>query len=238
MDFMNSHILIVGAHALDGEISAGALGARCVNEGGKVSLLHISYGEYGNPNKSIEEYAKQKKIEAKNAARILGFKVYFWGIPDTKIENNYKIQMHFANFIRKLRPNIIITHWKGSWHPDHVSTHFIVLRGIFLAGLKNSNSNEYLPHKVNEIFFSENWEDLDGFNSDITFDVTDTFKIWKKAINSYELIRNKIAVFPYEDYYRSTMRRNGCLNGFKYAQSFMSLPVEAKIGLSQLVLRY
>jgi len=235
MNFKNLHILIVGAHALDGEIMAGALAARCVNEGGKATLLHISNGECGHPRLFPEDYIKQKKIEAKKAASILSAETYFWDIPDTKVENNYENQMHLANDIRKLRPNIVITHWKGSWHPDHVSTHFIVLRGIFLAALLSTDT-KYPPHKVNDILFSENWEDLDGFNSNISFDVSETFNVWKKAINSYELIRGNLSVFPYEDYYTSTMRRNGCLNGCKYAQSFISLPEEVKIGLAQLIL--
>src|SRR5687767_11084713 len=65
-------ILAVGAHAGDMELTCGALLAKQKSRGDRVVLLHLTLGEGGNPKVAPDDYGKQKRREAAEAAAALG----------------------------------------------------------------------------------------------------------------------------------------------------------------------
>ena len=50
-------LMIIGAHCGDGEIQAGAIASKYARNGHKVTFLHLTAGEKGNPpNMTTEQY--------------------------------------------------------------------------------------------------------------------------------------------------------------------------------------
>jgi LmbE family N-acetylglucosaminyl deacetylase len=230
-------LLVIGAHAFDAEVMGGGLAATWSRLGAFAILLHVSLGEAGHAQKAVDEYAAQKRAEALRAAAALGAQVRFLDRPDTQLERVEGIDTEIARVVREVRPATVVTHWRGSWHPDHVATHYATLRGLLLAGLPGpaldqSPATSHAPHTPREILYGENWEDGEGFRPQMYMDITDGFEAWQAALEEYEIGRVSNPGFPYRDYYTSLARMRGCLCGVRYAETFLPAPTEVRTGLA------
>ena len=167
-------IMVVGGHAADAEIMGGAAILTHVAAGWRAVVVHMTLGEKGHPVLSPEEYAERKVQEAHAAASILGAECVILPYRDGELPVNEEAQWHIADAIRKYRPDVLLTHWQGSLHRDHRNTYQNVMESRFFAGLK-SFKREYPAHAPSQIYFAENWEDMEGFIPDVYLDVTDVF---------------------------------------------------------------
>lgn len=229
-------ILAIGAHAGDMEISCGAVLLKQSRSKDQVVFLHLTLGEGGNPGLSAAEYGKQKEREAREVDSALGGTVIFGPYRDGELPNDDTARRYVANVIRKVKPSIIITHWKNSIHPDHSNAHLITVDAVLLASLPSVktvtqySSEEYSAWRgVRHILYTENWEDMDGFEPYIYVDVTDSFDSWVNAVARYEFIGGKISTFPYLSYYRSLSGVRGAESGFTRAVAFDIDKFEKKI---------
>ena len=119
-----------------------------------------------------------------------------------------------------LKPTTIITHWRNSIHRDHANTHTISMDAILLSVLEGVKSKYSQNRGLKGIYFSENWEDKDGFSPYVYCDISDTIKDWEKCVKKYQLFRGEISKFPYFDYYKALFKLRGCESGFEYACCF------------------
>lgn len=220
MSQQNRIILAVGAHAGDMEIACGAVLAKHAKLGDRVVLLHLTLGEGGNPRLTPEEYGRQKRHEAEVAAKAMGAEVIFGPYKDGELPNDEAARRYVADVIRQVKPTHIITHWKNSIHKDHAAAHAITNDAVLLAALAGVKS-EYSTHRgVKRIYFTENWEDPEGFHPYIYINVTEEQEIWEKCVTQYEFIRGGISTFPYLEYYKSLARVRGAESGFHEAVAF------------------
>ena len=157
------HILAIGGHAGDMDLTAGAALAKYIAQGHTATLLHLTPGEKGHPRKTPEEYAEQKIAEAEEFARIIGAKVRFLDYKDAELPVNDAVKLEVADIIREEKPDIIITHWHGSIHRDHRNTAAIVEEARFYAGLPTIE-RELPAHYVSTLYYADNWEDPYDFS--------------------------------------------------------------------------
>ncbi|TPM40811.1 PIG-L family deacetylase [Mesorhizobium sp. B2-3-4] len=211
-------ILVVGAHAFDAEVIAGPLAASAVKRGASVTFLHLTMGEQGHPCLIPAHYCVQKEEEAGRAAERLGVTVRSLGLRDAFLPSDDETALEVCDVIRELKPEIVITHWHGSWHKDHRAAAHLTQTGIFFAALPTVAS-DYAAHTPQLLLFGENWEDDDGFRPEHLVDVSDGFEAWSEAVKEYELARG-LSSFPYVDYYNALYRLRGCLRGTRHAQAF------------------
>ena len=220
MEERKIHVMVVGAHAGDAELMAGGLLAKYHLLGHKTSVVHMTLGEKGNRALTPEEYAKQKRREAEAAAKVLGADVYFLPFKDAELPYNDEAAYMLCDIIREAKPNLIITHWKGSIHKDHTNTHHIVHDAQFYAALPTIERK--LPaHGCWTIAYAENWEDPKGFEPDTYVDITAGYDLFIEAAKCYEMVSGKISSFRYLDYYEALATTRGCLSGFQKAECYM-----------------
>lgn len=213
-------ILVIGAHAFDAEVIAGPLAAQAASLGAAVTFLHLTMGEQGHPCLIPEHYCAQKEGEAARAAARLGIAVRNLGEHDAFLPNDDATALKVCDVIRELKPQIVITHWHGSWHKDHRAAAHLAQTGIFFAALPTLKRTEP-AHTAELLLFGENWEDDEGFKPEHLIDVSNGFDAWRAAVDEYELARG-LSSFPYVDYYSALYRLRGCLRGTQYAQGFMA----------------
>jgi len=211
-------ILVVGAHAFDAEVIAGPLAAAAVKRGATVTFLHLTMGEQGHPCLIPQHYCVQKEEEAGRAAARLGATSRSLGLRDAFLPSSDETALEMCDVIRELKPEIVITHWHGSWHKDHRAAAHLTQTGIFFAALPTIAS-DHAAHTPQLLLFGENWEDDEGFRAEHLVDVSDGFEAWSEAVKEYELARG-LSSFPYVDYYSALYRLRGCLRGTRYAQAF------------------
>ena len=227
MESTKQKIMVVGAHAGDAEIMAGAVVAKYTRAGHEAVLVHLTPGEKGHRTLSAEEYAEQKITEGHKAAAALGAKAIFLPYKDAELPVNDEVKYQLADTIRAEKPTMIITHWKGSIHKDHENTYYIVQDAIFYAALP-AIKRELPAHGCYTQFFAENWEDPYDFEIDTYVDITDTYEQWIEAAHQYELFSGSISSFRYMDYYKALAVVRGCLSNSKYAVGLMR-PKGAKV---------
>ncbi|MGH2390109.1 MAG: PIG-L deacetylase family protein [Chloroflexota bacterium] len=220
-------VLAIGGHAADMEFSAGAAIAKYTAAGAHAVLLHCTAGEMGHPRLSGEEYAKQKIEEAHRAAKVLGGEARFLPYPDAGLPRNDEVAYAIADVIREVRPDVVITHWRGSFHSDHNNTHYNTLQALFYAALP-SIKRAHPAFTPSQLLFAENWEDMDEYLPDIYLDTTDVYDRWVEAASQYELFSGSVSGFRYRDYYESLAVMRGCLANFQRAVTLMR-PPEARI---------
>ena len=103
--------------------------------------------------------------------------------------------------MRKLKPNVVITHWVNSIHPDHALCPKIVQAAQLKAGLPGFDLDGLPPHYYG-FYHSENWEDMEGYEPDVFIDVSEEFDTYLEALSNYWFIMNSKS-FRYYDYYKA-----------------------------------
>ena len=223
-------LMAIAAHPGDALFTMGAAVARQVSTGGQGIFLSLSHGERGNPAIAQAEYGAMQVAATDKAAKILGAETAYLSYPDGELPDNEEARFAVCDAIRRHKPEIIITHWKGSFHKDHRASYNIVNDAIFYAGLPGIK-RELRAHSVSKLLFAENWEDAEGFRQDIYLDVSDVFDRWVKACAVFPMWRGETG-FHYDDYYKSLAVARGSLARigqkdspmFKYAVALMLPP--------------
>jgi LmbE family N-acetylglucosaminyl deacetylase len=219
--FTQGGIMVVGAHAGDAENMAGAVVLKHTRAGQPATVVHMTLGEAGHPTLSSEVYAEQRKREVQESARLMGATAIWLPYRDGELPVNDEAKFRLCDLIRQHRPAVILTHWRGSIHKDHVATHQIVQDAIFYAGLP-AIRRELPAHSVSGLYYAENWEDMEGFQPNVYLDVTDVWDSFLDVLRSHALMRGGVSSFRYLDYYNALGTVRGCLSGFGKAVALMS----------------
>jgi N-acetylglucosamine malate deacetylase 1 len=226
-------IMVVGAHAADAEVMGGATILKHVDQGWRAVLVHATLGEKGHPVLTPEEYAEVKRDEVQRAAALLSAEVEVLPYGDGELPINEEVQWRIADLIRSYRPDVLLTHWKGSFHRDHRATHTNVTESLFLAGLP-AFKREHPAHAGFRLYFAENWEDWDDFRPDVYLDVADVWDRYLEAIHAYSLFRGEVVAFPYEQWYTGASLLRGALAGCRRAVALMRPEREGHLMLGDL----
>lgn len=222
-------MLTIGAHAADQELAAGMQIAQYTGAGNHATILSLTPGEKGHPRLGPEEYARQKVAEAKQCAELLGAESIVLSYGDALLQPTQELAMEVAHIIRDLRPDVVITHWSHSIHNDHRHAHTIAMDALFFAALP-AIPGPRPAHHVRHVYFSENWEDMEGFEPDVYLDTSDVFDQYRHALSSFELWEGGTG-WPYADYYSALARMRACLGGglrWQYAAA-MARPAHARV---------
>lgn len=153
---MKTHtVLAIGAHVGDAELTAGALLATCAVHGGKAVTLALTAGEKGAPiGADIAAYRADKIAQAEAFARDLGGEAYVLQYEDGLVPDNDEIRFAVCDIIRKVKPDIIVTHHAQSMHKDHAACHRIVVDAWFYAAIEGFR-RELPRHFAQKLYFAE-----------------------------------------------------------------------------------
>ena len=167
----NGGIMVVGAHAGDAENMAAAAVLKHTRAGFPATIVHLTLGEAGHPRMAPAEYAEQRKREVQESARLMGAEAIWFPYPDGLLPVNDEVTFQVADLIRSRRPALILTHWKGSIHKDHIAAYEIVQKAQFYAALpalqRTGPDGQPLKAHFARVLYPENWEDMEGFRADI-----------------------------------------------------------------------
>jgi N-acetylglucosamine malate deacetylase 1 len=215
-------ILAIAAHPGDGMFTMGATLAQQIERGGSGVLLSLSLGEKGAPKDvPVQQYGDMQRAATEKAAHLLGAEALFLTYPDAEIPFNEESSLRVCDVIREQKPEIVVTHWSGSWHKDHQNCHLVVRDGIFYAGLKTLQRSQP-AHAVSKLYYADNWEDASNFIPDTYLNIDAVCEKWLQACDFYPMWRGQTGFFRYNDYYSSLAVMRGCLAGFKKAVALMS----------------
>lgn len=221
------HILAVGSHIGDAEIAGGLLLTKYAAAGHRASIIHLTAGEKGNPRMDHRDYARQRIAEANSAAARMGVsECIVLDHPDGELVADRRTTDQMCDLMRSLKPDIVLCHWRGSFHRDHRAAYDIVMEGGFLAALPGVE-REQPAHRVRGLYYLENREDMEDYQPNLWVDVSDVFDRWVDACREQQSLRGEID-FPYLHYYGGLAAKRGAEVGVRYAVTVSLPPVDRK----------
>jgi len=220
--FTPTSIMAIAAHPGDAFFTMGAAVALQIHLGARGVFVSLSLGEKGSVKIAPAEYGSLQREAAERAGRILRAQVAFLDYRDGEIPVSDEAKFAVCDLIREYKPDIIVTHWRGSWHKDHQACYAIVNDAVFYAGLP-ALARKLPAHATRSLYFADNWEDAEGYTPDTYLEITPVFEPWAKACAAFPMWRGETG-FRYNDYYGSLAVSRGCLSGNKYAVALMSPP--------------
>lgn len=133
-------VLTIGAHADDAEFGAGGTLAKWAQAGAEISMLIVTDGSKGSwdENQVQSELIAARRAEQQAAADTLGVsgQIIFGDYVDGELENDRSLRELIALWIRRIRPDIVLTFdpWKRYMlHPDHRAIGWGVIDGVVAA---------------------------------------------------------------------------------------------------------
>lgn len=217
-----SSIMAIAAHPGDGFFAMGAPVALQARAGAHAVFLSLTLGEKGSAAIPPAQYGQLQRQASDRAAQMLKTQTEFLEYPDGELPASEEAKFAVCDLIRKHKPMVVVTHWRGSWHKDHRACYEIVNDAVFYAGLP-ALARKDAPHTVTELFFADNWEDATGFSPDTYLDIAPVFEAWMQACGAFPMWRGETG-FRYNDYYGSLAVARGCVSGYKKAVALMSAP--------------
>jgi LmbE family N-acetylglucosaminyl deacetylase len=135
MKDFNKTVLSLHAHPDDAEAwNAGTL--KLLKEKGyKIVIATITGGDLGGCNMTMEETAKLRYGEAKNAAAVLDAEYYSLGGTDGFLFDTEELRLKVVSLIRNVKAGIIFTHLPTDYHSDHRTTANIVETAAMISSL-------------------------------------------------------------------------------------------------------
>jgi LmbE family N-acetylglucosaminyl deacetylase len=135
MEF-NKVVLSIHAHPDDAEAwNAGTL-KLLKNKGYKIVIATLTGGDLGGCNMGMEETAKVRFKEARNAASVLDADYYSLGGTDGFLFDTMEMRLKTVSLIRKVKAGIIFTHLPSDYHSDHRTTANIVETAAMISSLE------------------------------------------------------------------------------------------------------
>lgn len=150
---MKLDILAFGVHPDDVELGCAGTLLVAKAQGKKVGIIDLTQGELGTRGT-----ADTRKIEAANAAKILGVDVREnLKMADGFFKNDEAHQKLIIQIIRKYQPEIILCNAPEDRHPDHGRSAELVSDAAFLSGLrkietKDSDGISQKEHRPTYVF--------------------------------------------------------------------------------------
>ena len=234
-DYPQLDVIAVGAHPDDVEIACGGTLAKLTKQGYKIGIVDLTDGE-PTPGSSGPE---QRKAEAQAAAEAIGAQVrVILDLPNRRLFDSFEARVLLAKEFRKYRPKIVIGFGDKTpmASPDHWQAMLITDAAVFYSRLSKWEQHfDNLPvHNIAaQLYFRLAFEpqNLSGFPSHFTVDITDTLETKIASIRCYasQFPATKEHVF---DRIRGAALIAGSASGFHAGETFVST---RSLGVKDLV---
>ena len=213
-------VLVCVAHSDDETFGCGGTIAKHVSRGDKVYCISFTDGVSARKDTKSEDI-KQRTISKTKAAKILGFK---WLINKSIFEDNRLNYNNLLDIVRvietakkKIKPNIIYTHFVEDLNIDHriiaeaTLTAFRPIKNNFekIFSFEVPSATDYRYYKKKQ------------FNPNFISDITKFWKIKKRAILAYKKELQKFPNSRSLHGIETLSKYRGSQNGLKYAEGFI-----------------
>jgi len=217
-------VLAIGCHPDDLEIACGGTLRKYVEQGAEVTMCHVANGNQGHVIIEPEELREIRTLEAERAGAILGAQeVINLDVPDMEVNSHdFRIMDLMADVVRKVRPDVIITHNDDDYMLDHKETSIIATNGSFCSGLSHRARQYDAFSSFVPVFFMDT---LAGVNFQPTHyvDITGQIETKIRALECHEsqlkwmLEHDNI---DFADMVRTCSKYRGYQCGVPYAEGF------------------
>lgn len=191
---MSKSLLVVGAHSADFLWRAGGTIALVTSQGGRATVVALSYGERGEsgelwkePNQTVENVKHIRHEQASAAARTLGADFRCLDLGDYPLNVTDKGMDELVDVIRELEPDVVLTHTPvDPFNPDHPVACKVVQKARLLASGAGVASAFKRIDPPDLYFFEPHQPELCDFTPNTFVDITPVMELKRKAMEGMQ----------------------------------------------------
>jgi bacillithiol biosynthesis deacetylase BshB1 len=150
-------LLAIVAHPDDADIFCGGTIAKHADRGDAVTIAHVTRGELGGlGSESQADVAETREAEARASGEVLGAaSVDFLDFEDGRVTYSIENRLRVVDYIRSVRPDLVLTHFRDDMHPDHRVTSRLVTDAYYMASLPLAETDHEAWDPDNVYYFGK-----------------------------------------------------------------------------------
>ena len=224
------NILAIGCHPDDLEIGCGGTLARFASAGHRVTMVHVANGNMGHVVLMPVELRAIRLVEAQRAGQILGVaEVITLDLPDLAVDsNNPQTINQMVDIIRRVQPDLIITHAPEDYMKDHVEVGRLAFDASFSASVPHfptqtqNVSETFRVSKITPLYYMDTVAGVNFLPTDYV-DISETIETKLQALDCHESqikwMRDHDGI-DFLDFVRTVSKFRGLQCGVQYAEGF------------------
>mgnify|MGYP001213505916 FL=1 len=218
------NVLAIGCHPDDLEIGCGGTLAKFAAQGHRVTMVHVANGDKGHKEIGPEELARIRAGEAAAAGKLIGAEVIGLGVPDLAVRSdNADLIDALAEVIRRVQPDLIITHPPEDYMKDHMEVSRAVFDASFAATVPHYHPSSGPAHgKEVPLFYMDTLAGV-NFIPTIYVDITDHIETKLRMLACHESqikwMKEHDGI-DFVDFVRTCSKFRGLQCGKPYAEGF------------------
>ncbi|UCF97077.1 MAG: PIG-L family deacetylase [Spirochaetaceae bacterium] len=126
-------VLAFGCHPDDIEYMVAGTLLLLAGKGWEIHLATMTGGEVGSSDLKRQEIQDKRLKEAAAAAEVIGATYHYAGGHDLEVEYNHHYRQLAVRVVRRVNPDIILTHAPTDYLIDHEETSRLVRNAAFIA---------------------------------------------------------------------------------------------------------
>jgi LmbE family N-acetylglucosaminyl deacetylase len=215
-------VLAIGAHPDDVEIFCSGTLARFRQKDSTVIMAHVCQGDKSGYAKRNNENARIREKETNQAGTIIGSTVLSLKFRDSEILQSIELRKAIVNLIRKVKPEIVLTHFPADYHSDHRVTGQMVTDAVYIASSKGFKTKSlFLPY-IPVLYYFDTLTGI-GFQPTEYVDITNVIETKAAMIKCHQsqfAALKKRGGLDLWEIVLDTAKHRGWQSGVKYAEAF------------------
>jgi LmbE family N-acetylglucosaminyl deacetylase len=218
------NILAIGCHPDDLEIGCGGTLARIAAEGHRVTMVHVANGNLGHAVIFPEALRTLRLAEAQRAGQTLGAaQVLTLDVGDLQVDSNHPNTVRqMVDIIRRVQPDLIITHAPEDYMKDHVEVSKLVFDASFSASVPHYETPTPGVAKITPLYYMDTLAGVNFLPTEYV-DITETIETKLQALDCHESqvkwMRDHDGI-DFLDFVRTASKFRGLQCGAPYAEGF------------------
>lgn len=225
-------VLAIHAHPDDIEFQCAGTLALLKAAGCHITMATMTPGDCGSAEHSPEEIAAIRRAEAQASADLLGAEFHCLEFRDLAIFADDASRRRVVEFLRRARPDIVLTAPPVDYLVDHEATSNLVRDACFAAPAPNYKTREWAPAaplaKIPALHFVDPLGGVDRDNEPVPphflVDVTSVYDLKRKMLECHASQRNWLlrqhGIDEYVASQEKWSRARGALIGVEHAEGF------------------
>lgn len=227
-----THVLAIHAHPDDIEFQCAGTLLLLKDRGCRVTVCTMTPGDKGSAELDALAIAAVRRHEAQNAAELLGAEVDCLEFRDLAIVHDNTSRRRVTEYLRRVRPDIILTAPPVDYMSDHEITSRLVRDAAFNASVPNYATGATDPaprlNHIPALYYVDATEGLDYFGNlqpcDFIVDVTQVFEKKLELLACHASQRSWLfaqhGIDEYLDACRRWSGRRGAAKGVAHGEGF------------------
>ncbi len=191
-------VLALHAHPDDIEFQCAGTLALLGEAGCDLTLATMTPGDCGSVEHDAEAISTIRRAEAKQAAELIGARYICLEFRDLAVFNDDESRRRVTEFLRRVRPDLILTAPPVDYLCDHEMTNLLVRDACFIAPIPNYVTRQWEPapalEKIPHLYYVDPIEgsDRDGKpqQPDFHVDISRVFEIKRQMLACHASQRN------------------------------------------------